>query len=139
MKRWLDPDRWGMGLSLLCVAHCLAAPILFALLPALGLALHSFRDPLRPVSIALLRLEGWHATLVLATLAFAATSLALGWRRHRRWLPLAWLAAALVAFALGLAARPMSGWLHALALSVGGVLTIRAHGLNRRYRRARPA
>ena len=107
MKRWLDPDRWGMGLSLLCAGHCLAAPVLFAALPALGLALHSFRDPIRPVSLALLRLEGWHVAVVLVTVAFATVTLVLGWRRHRRRLPLAWLAAALVAFAIGLAPPPM--------------------------------
>jgi hypothetical protein len=134
MKRWLDPDRWGVGLSLLCAGHCLAAPVLFALLPALGLALHSFRDPLRPVSMALLRLEGWHAALVGATVAFAATALVLGWRRHRRGLPLAVLATAALAFAFGLASGPMAGWRHALALSVGGVMTAGAHELNRRYR-----
>jgi hypothetical protein len=134
MKRWLDPDRWGVGLSLVCAGHCLAAPILFALLPALGVALHSFRDPWRPVSMALLRLEGWHAALVFATVALAAAALVLGWRRHRRRLPLAVLAAASLAFAFGLAPGSSAGWLHALALAIGGLMTAGAHELNRRFR-----
>lgn len=132
MKFWLDPDRWGIGLSLLCAVHCLAAPLLFALVPALGLALHSFRDPARPLAIALLRMESWHAVVVLATWAFAAVVLVLGWRRHRRRLPLAGLGMAAIAFAIGLASLPVAGWLHALALTAGGLLTALAHWLNRK-------
>lgn len=139
MKRWLDPDRWGMGLSLLCAVHCLAAPVLFATVPALGLALHSFRDPVRPMSIVLLRMEGWHTPVVLVTAVFAIAIVLVGWRRHRRWLPMAWLAPGLAAFGIGLAAPPGVGWLHALALSVGGVLTAIAHELNRRSRGMPPA
>jgi hypothetical protein len=141
MNRWLDLDRLGMGLSLACALHCLAAPMLFALLPALGLALHSFQDPMRPVSIALLRLEGWHLHVVLATIAFAGVVLLRGWRRHRRRLPLALLAAALVAFAIGLdpGRAAVSGWVHALALACGGILTALAHAANRRAVRGVPA
>lgn len=139
MKRWLDPDHWGIGLSLLCAVHCLAAPLLFATLPALGLALHSFRDPVRPVSLALLRLEGWHVAAVLATVAFATVTLMLGWRRHRRRLPLAWLAGALFAFAVGLALPSGPGWQHGVALAVGGILTAVAHAVNRRAVRQAPA
>jgi hypothetical protein len=138
MKAWLDPDRCGMGLSLLCAVHCLATPVLFGLLPALSLALHSFRDPIRPLSLVLLRMEGWHPAVVLVTVVFAAVVLLLGWHRHRRRQPLAWLVVAACAFAIGLAAPPGNGWLHAGALATGGILTALAHALNRSAARLAP-
>lgn len=125
------PDRLGMAIAGACAVHCLLAPLLFASVPALALALRSFDSPWRGTAIGLLRLQALEALVVTGTVLFAATCLALGWRRHRHPAPLAWLAVSLPCFAVGLL-RPMSAVDHGLVLACGGVAVLLAHAGNRR-------
>lgn len=135
MSGWRQPDRWGMGLSLVCALHCLAIPLAFSLAPSLHLALHSFRDPLRPVAVGLLHLQRFDLHLVVFALGFAVVSLAFGWRRHRRLRAAFWLLPATVSFAIGLSARFPGGW-HSLTLVLGGLFLMLAHARNLRDRQA---
>ncbi|MBX3724449.1 MAG: MerC family mercury resistance protein [Xanthomonadales bacterium] len=136
MQRTLD--RVGMLLALGCALHCLMVPVMFALLPGLVLALHSFQDPLRPLAIGLLRLQALEGWLVAVALAWAAAALVLGWRRHRRLLPggLALLGAG--SFLLALSRLFPGRWLHAGLLALGGVLLALAHWSNLRAFDRRP-
>jgi len=65
-RAWLA---WcGAWLSALCALHCVLVPILFALLPALKLALYSVRDPNHGVAMALLWSMRYERALVLSGL-----------------------------------------------------------------------
>src|ERR1700757_1608611 len=68
-EAWLGRlDSLGVLLSGACIVHCLALPLLLALLPFLGGSLlggHSF-----------------HEYLLLAVLPVSLTALGFGWRRH---------------------------------------------------------
>lgn len=130
MQRTLD--RVGMLLAVGCALHCLLVPLMFALLPGLVLALHSFQDPLRPLAIGLLRLQALELWLVVVALAWAGVALAVGWRRHRRLAPggLALLGAG--SFLLALSRLLPGRWLHAGLLALGGVLLALAHWCNLR-------
>lgn len=62
-------DRAAVGLSLFCLAHCLALPVAIAVFPLVGLTLlgsHAFHQ--------------WFLLLVVPT---SLVGLGLGWRRHR--------------------------------------------------------
>lgn len=135
MPRPLRVDHLGIGLSLVCALHCLAIPVLFAVLPSLHLALHSFQSPMRGWAIALLRLQTYDRTLVVLALAVAVLALGLGWLRHRRAAVLVWLPLAAVAFYLGLAAQRGQGSWHLAGLVGGSVLLIAGHVHNLRILR----
>lgn len=63
-------DKLAISLSALCSIHCLAAPVLLALLPSLaGMA---FLD------------EGFHRWLIFAVIPCSVLSLGLGCRQHRK-------------------------------------------------------
>ena len=69
-------DRFAIGMSLLCLLHCLALPLLLVLVPslsALGVA-----D------------ERFHQVLVFLVLPTSLVALYLGCRRHRRRSALFW-------------------------------------------------
>lgn len=88
-------DLLGVGLSLTCLVHCLALPMLLLLAPAL--------------SPWLVLPEGIHAAILLLALPAAALAMRDGWRRHRRIAP-----GLLAAFGLGLLASGLGahdGWL----------------------------
>jgi hypothetical protein len=68
-------DRAAIGLSSLCIAHCLLFPLAVALLPFLGKALPEG--------------ETIHAWLLLATLAISGPSLWIGYRIHKQLAPCA--------------------------------------------------
>ncbi len=64
-------DKIAISLSLLCAIHCLAAPILIALLPALAsLPLES---------------ESMHLWMVVGVLPISLFSLTLGCKKHRKF------------------------------------------------------
>lgn len=112
-------DRVGFAASFLCAVHCALMPLLLAVLPALGL-----------------NLGGWididQAFVVFATL-LGATTLSLGWRRHR-----AFHAWALLLPGLGLVWAGAfthlhdHGVLHAVVMTIGGLLLAGAHLVNLR-------
>lgn len=131
-------DNAGAVLAGLCAVHCLAVPLLFALLPSLTVALHSFRAPNRGLAMALLQVTRWEWLVVTVASLVALASTLAGVVRHRNWLPPACAAIGglLLAGALlwpGAVASP--AWHAGLAVT-GGALLAAAHLLNRRAWRA---
>ena len=112
-------DRIGFAASFLCALHCALVPLLLALVPAFGL-----------------KFGGWididQAVVVFATL-LGATTLTIGWRRHRAFHAWALLIPGLVLVWVG-AFTPLHdhGLLHALLMTIGGLLLAGAHLLNLR-------
>ncbi|MDP5208505.1 MerC domain-containing protein [Microbulbifer sp. 2205BS26-8] len=64
-------DRTAIGISLMCAIHCLALPLVFALLPA--------------VAALNLGSEAFHTWLVAAVLPTSIFALTLGCRQHKRY------------------------------------------------------
>lgn len=112
-------DRIGFAASFLCAIHCALLPLALALLPALGL-----------------KVGGWididQAFVIFATL-LGATTLTLGWRRHRVFRAWMLLVPGLV-LVWGGAFTPLHdhGVLHALVMTAGGLLLAAAHLVNLR-------
>ncbi|WP_428630446.1 MerC domain-containing protein [Sphingopyxis sp.] len=122
-------DLMGIGLSLTCLVHCLALPLLILSAPALS----------RGIALS----EGVHAAILLLALPAALMAMKDGWRRHRRLAPGLLASTGLGLLALGLAAH--EEWL-AVAnpeaadrwLTSAGALTLAlAHLLNWRWRHRR--
>ena len=116
-------DRIGFAASFLCALHCALLPIVLALTPALGL-----------------KLGGWididQGFVVFATL-LGATTLTLGWRRHRAFRAWALLVPGLALVWAG-AFTPLHdhGVVHAVVMTIGGLLLAGAHLLNLRLTHA---
>jgi hypothetical protein len=116
-------DHLGFTASLLCAVHCALFPLALALLPSLGLQ-----------SVGWIDLD--QAFVVFATV-LGATTLTLGWRRHRTFrawalllpgLLLVWLASF-----TGLHQHTLG---HALVMTMGGALLAASHWLNLRLTHA---
>src|SRR5690606_30229671 len=110
-----------IGLSLACLAHCLALPLAAAFLPVLGLGAEA-------------SWAHWAFVAVAAPLSVWT----LGWppRGALRPLPLSLAALGLTALVLGAAGWPGHEW--ETAVTVGGALLLSvAHGINLRRRRHR--
>lgn len=97
-------DTVGAALSGLCALHCLAAPTLVALMPA-------------AVGIGDERVE---SLLLMSAVALATAASWLGWRRHRRLLPVAIFAVAGLAILAGRVTG--EGHVAGHVLIVGGAL-----------------
>ncbi len=116
-------DRIGLAASFVCAVHCAFLPLLLALAPAFGL-----------------KFAGWidvdQAFVVFATL-LGATTLTLGWRRHRTFHAWALLAPGLVlVWAGAFTVLHDHGLLHAVVMTTGGLLLAGAHMLNLRLTHA---
>lgn len=111
-------DRLGMLISSACLVHCLALPLLTALLPFLSLSLPG---------------DEWTHRVLLA-MALPVTGLALfrGWRRHRAAVPTICGAAGLMMIAAGL--FPGSEIAEAALTVTGGLIVVGAHLMNWRAR-----
>lgn len=112
-------DRAGLAASFLCAVHCAVLPLVLALLPAFGL-----------------KLGGWididQAFVVFATL-LGATTLTLGYRRHRVFRAWLWLVPGLGLVWLGAFTRLHDHTLsHAVVMTIGGLLLAAAHFINLR-------
>lgn len=112
-------DRWGIMISSACLVHCLALPLLGAMLPLFAASLPA---------------DEWvHPLLLGAALPVTGLALLRGYRRHRRARPalIGCLGLALIAGALfsGAAAE-------AALTAAGGLLVAGAHVLNWRGHRA---
>jgi hypothetical protein len=108
-------DQVGVGLSLACAIHCMAFPLLVAVLPLVGLGF-LVQGPTEVL-------------LVLTSLGMAAGSLCWGFRLHRRWHVFVVLGAAL---ALIVAGRVLVEESYEIVLVVGGALLLAGcHLLNR--------
>lgn len=117
-------DRLGFAASFLCAVHCAMLPVLLALLPAFGL-----------------NLGGWidldQGFVVFATL-LGATTLTLGWRRHRAFHAWALLVPGLALVWAGAFTHLHDHTLtHAVVMTVGGLLLAAAHLVNLRLTHAR--
>lgn len=112
-------DRVGFAASFLCAVHCALLPVALALLPAFGL-----------------KVGGWvdidQAFVVFATL-LGATTLGIGYRRHRAFRAWALLLPGLGLVWLG-SFTPLHdhGLAHAAIMTVGGFLLAAAHLMNLR-------
>lgn len=112
-------DRIGLTASLACAVHCAVLPLVVALLPAVGL-----------------KAGGWvdidQAFVVFAAL-LGATTMTVGYRRHRAFRAWMLLAAGLVLVGLGSFTSLHSHNLgHAVLMMVGGCALAGAHFLNLR-------
>lgn len=112
-------DRWGIMISSACLVHCLALPLLGAMLPLFAASLPA---------------DEWVHPLLLGT-ALPVTGLALlrGYRRHRLARP-----ALLGCLGLGLITAALFSGAHdveAVLTVAGGLLVATAHLLNWRSHR----
>lgn len=108
-------DASAIGLSALCLVHCLALPTLALILPFLGVWA---------------RAEWAHVAFICAAAPIAFMAL-MDWRTLR---PRAWALVALAALGLGLMLAgalevPSAGWERPLTV-IGGVILAAAHILN---------
>lgn len=109
----------AIGASLLCLAHCLALPLLLLMLPG-TLAVFA-------------RSEAAHLWIFFLVAPFALIALALGYRRHRRLLP--GLLGSLGVACVGIALFPAVGEGGAKLITIiGSLLLVSGHLLNWRER-----
>lgn len=118
-----NADRVGIGASFLCAVHCALLPLLLALMPAFGL-----------------KFGGWidfdQAFVVFATL-LGATTLTLGYRRHRAFHAWALLVPGLLlVWAASFTALHDHNLTHLVMMTVGGLTLAAAHLLNLRLTHA---
>ena len=119
-------DSVGFAGSFLCAVHCAVLPLVLALLPAFSL-----------------KIGGWldidQAFVVFATL-LGATTLTLGYRRHRVFRAWLWLMPGLGLVWLGAFTRLHNHTLtHAVVMTIGGLLLAAAHFINLRLTHAAAA
>ena len=124
--RLATADRVGMATATVCAVHCALLPLVIGLAPALGLTF-----------------GGWvdfdQAFVVFASL-LAATTLALGYRRHRVFRAWALLVPALALVWLGSFTALHDHTLgHLVVMVVGGLLLAAAHLMNLRLTHAAKA
>lgn len=126
MKRFFNQefvDTTGVCLSFTCAIHCLAMPLLVAVLPLLGLGF--------------LVSERAEVVLIIGAVGLAIASLAWGVRHHRSWRALLILIVAL-AF-LGTAHTFAEGNFEMILHGVGGILLAASHLANRHLCKTCPA
>ena len=111
-------DLWGQGVSLICLVHCLATPVVLMLAPALaGL------------------LGGWHPVLLAGVVATAGWAFVPGYRYHRNKTVLALAAAGVTSLTIGVTVFH-DFFLAETAMTVtGAVLMLTAHWKNRQLAR----
>lgn len=130
-------DLAGAWLSLACAAHCLALPLLLALVPATLMALRSFQHPGHGAVTLLLAMSRWESLFALLAASVALLSTGAGWRRHRRSWPLCNAlggSTLLLSASLYLPLKESLLW-HGAASACGGVMLATAHLRNRRAAR----
>ncbi len=118
MKRYFNQglvDTTGACLSVACAIHCLAMPLLVAVLPLIGLGFFAT--------------ERAEVVLISGAIALAIGSLAWGVRHHRSWRALLVLIVALAFIAT--ARTAVEGTFEVVFYSIGGVLLASAHLVNR--------
>ena len=116
-------DTTGACLSVACAIHCLAMPLLVALLPLIGLGF--------------LATERAELVFISGAIVLAIGSLAWGVRHHRRWRALLILIVALAFIAT--ARTVVEGTFEVVFYSIGGILLATAHLVNRHLCKTCPA
>ena len=113
-------DHAAIGISLLCVIHCLTLPIALTLIPSIG------GLPLAD--------ERFHLWLVMLVVPTSFIALFLGCRRHRRWHVVGWGVAGVTALVLtAVFGHSMLGEVGERVFTViGAVLVAIGHVLNYR-------
>ncbi|MFQ6005389.1 MAG: MerC domain-containing protein [Woeseia sp.] len=120
---WLD--RASIALSGICLMHCLALPLMIALMPILA----QFRE------------GHFHVQLLVVVLPASVVAFMSGYRRHGSKGVIAWgVAGALLLVAGGTIAHDAYGIVADRALTICGALILAvAHYFNNRYSRHRSA
>jgi hypothetical protein len=114
-------DRFAMGLSALCLLHCVAPPLLIAL---------------APTTARLLGLPEWlHAAAVFLAVPSTAIAMRQGYRHHGAVFPALMGGAGLLLLAFGAFAHETEA-LEVGATMAGSALLVLAHLRNRALRRA---
>ena len=112
-------DRFGALASLLCAIHCALLPLLFGVLPAIGLAFlagHTFER-----------------VFVAFAILLASVSLLHGLRTHGSFLAFLFLIPGILLLVAGLLTASAHGSTsHAVLVSIGGTLIAISHVINRR-------
>ena len=112
-------DRFGAAASFLCAVHCALLPLLFGVLPALGLAFLSDH-----------RIE---RAFVAFAIVLATTSLLFGLRRHGSWRAFWFLIPGIGLLIAGMfVGADHADTLHAVLVSIGGTLVALSHLVNLR-------
>ena len=126
MKRYFNhelADTTGAYLSVACAIHCLAMPLLVAVLPLIGLGF--------------LANERAELFLILGAIGLAVGSLAWGIRNHRSWRALLILIVALAFIAT--ARTAVESIFEVVFYSIGAILLASAHLVNRHLCKTCPA
>jgi len=118
LSHWVDS--LGTVGATLCAVHCALLPVALALLPVVG--------------IGMLASAGFESAFVIFATALAVVSLWHGYRRHRAYHAMVFLAPGLVLLWAGLLIPAVheSNIAHAVAMSIGGTLVAVAHLVNLR-------
>lgn len=116
-------DTTGACLSVACAIHCLAMPLLVAVLPLIGLSF--------------LVGERAEVVMIIGAAVLATGSLVWGVRHHRSWRVFLILVVALAFIATGRTA--VEGTFEIVFHSVGGILLASAHLVNRHLCKTCPA
>ena len=112
-------DRFGAFASFLCAVHCALLPIVFGVLPALGLAF--------------LADHAIERAFVAFAIVLATTSLLFGLRRHGSWRAFWFLVPGIALLVIGLfVGMDHSDVWHAVLVSIGGTLVALSHLVNLR-------
>jgi uncharacterized membrane protein len=118
LTRWLD--RGAVGLSMLCLVHCLAFPLVVMALPAMG---------------EILPRQWWvHPVIFALAVPMATIALVSGWSDHRDRRPVLLGGIGLALLGLGLLAAEASA-AEVLLTVAGGLIVAAAHLLNWRLGR----
>ena len=126
MKRHFNQelvDTTGACLSFACAVHCLAMPLLVAVLPLVGLGF--------------LVSERAELVIIIGAVGLAIGSLAWGIRHHRNWRAFLILITALAFIAT--ARTAVEGTFELIFHSAGGILLASAHLVNRHLCKTCPA
>ncbi|UAJ12757.1 MerC domain-containing protein [Polymorphobacter megasporae] len=118
LTRWLD--RGAVGLSMLCLVHCLAFPVVVLALPTMG---------------EILPRQWWvHPVIFALAVPMATIALVRGWSDHRDRRPVLLGGLGLALLGLGLLAAEASA-AEVLLTVAGGMIVAAAHLLNWRLGR----
>lgn len=111
-------DKLAIGLSLACVIHCLALPVMLVLLPTLA-ALN-------------LDNEAFHLWMVVAVLPSSLYALTMGCKQHKRYQLLIWgiVGLALLVLALALGEERIGEWGEKTLTVLGATLVAVGHWFN---------